>query len=210
MQKDLFKKFNTKAQSGDERAIAMMDLRNDLIQHFNKNIDPKDAAALTEARGQWKAYKALDAGLRKSEAGIAQRSPGVVTPNDLSRGVSSTYSNPARTPFGDLPQIGQQFLRDTTAQTGGSPRAFLQNNATTLGIGALGGLGWAANPWLAATGAAAFLGGNKLLTSPLVRQAVQNPASIQRLMLDKPDATRAALEMLSNVSRRAPVAGALG
>lgn len=200
-QKDLFKKFG---KSNDERGSVMMELRGNLIDNFNSSVSGKDAARLTEARKQYRAFKSQEDALVKGDVGIAGRQVGDIRPVDASAGVNRTYKG-NQNPFGDLPQIGQRFMRDTTPQTGGSARALLQNAG--LGGGAL--LGAYSSPMAAAAGAGAFVGMNKALTSPAIRKMIQNPV-VTRALLDNPSTAAATREALQNGMRRAPAGAALG
>jgi hypothetical protein len=210
LQKDLFKKFG---KGGDERSQVMMDLRGQLLDQFNRNVTGPEAAALTEARSQWRAMKAVEKGLQKAESGMAQRNTGDVRPIDLSSGVTQVYGNAARSPYGDLPQIGQKFLRDTTPQTGGSPRALIQNyGPLATGAAALGGVGMFVDPITSGILAGGFYGANRLLNSPGMRaRLAQRPQSaLQQLTMQRPQASRMGQEALANAFRRAPAVGALG
>jgi hypothetical protein len=208
-QTDLFKNYGNKKEP-TALDNQMMDLRGSILDNFNASVTGPDAARLTKARQQYRAFKAVEPALKKADVGVAQREVGDVRPIDLSAGVLQQYKrNPSESPFGDLPQIGQRFLRDTTSQTGGSIRAMLQN--TGLAGSALMGMGWLTNPMLAAGTSLGFAGANKAMSSPAMRRYLQNgPTGVQRLMLDKPDAARAGMEALEGAFQRAPAVGALG
>lgn len=204
MQKDIFKKFG---KGNDERSVVMMQLRGELIDHFNQGVTGPEAAKLTAARGQYRAFKSVEDALKKSDLGVAGREMGDIRPTDASAGILRTYNrNPAGSPFGDLPRIGQQFLVDRTAQTGGSPKALIQNSA--IGAGVLGGVGVMSLPAAGAL-AGGFIAGNKALSSPAIRRAIQNPV-VTRALLDNSNTAAATREALQSMVRRAPAAGALG
>lgn len=194
----------------------LKDLRGSTLDAFNRGVAPADAAALKTAKTQYGAYKTLEPLMNKSEAGVAGRSPGQVPAALLPQRIVEQYGSTSRSPFGDLPQIGSQFIVNRTPQTGGSPRAAIQNmgigSLLTGGAGAgLGGL--AAGGAGAGVGAAMGLGGGalieKLLSSPDVTRSVLTPA-IKRGLLDNPELTPAVLELLKKSASRFPVAAGMG
>lgn len=207
-QTDLYSNYGNKAKP-DALDNQMMQLRGHILDNFNTNVAGPDAAALTQARQQYRAFKAVEPALKKADVGIAQRQVGDVRPVDLSAGVLQQYKgSPARSPFGELPQVGQHFLRDTSPQTGGSARAMIQNSV--LAGGALTGAGLLTDPITSSLLAGGFLAGNKAISSPALRKMLQKPSTATgQLLLQKPDATRAAIEYLANTMKRAPAAGAL-
>jgi len=194
----------------------LSDLRRSTLDAFNRGVSPADAAALKTAKTQYGAYKTLEPLMNKSEAGVAGRTPGQVPAALLPQRIVQQYGSTARSPFGDLPQIGSQFIVNRTPQTGGSPRAAIQNigigSILTSGAGAgLGGL--AAGGPGAVGGAALGLGGGalieKLLSSPDVTQSVIAPA-VKRGLLDNPQLSAAVLELLKKSASRLPVAAGMG
>lgn len=150
------------------------DMRQSIIQAFNRSIDPADAAALTTNRNQYKAFKTVEPILRKAEAGVAGRETGDVAAGLLPGAVQQSYRGGlAGSPFEDLSQIGSQYLADRVARTGGGPRAAVQN----LAIG--GGLTYGAmsNP-LALASIPAAAGAQVMLGAPSVaKRAVKNALS---------------------------------
>jgi len=113
-------------------------LRKSAIDTFNRSVTGPDAQALTTARGQYAAFKAIEPLMNKAEAGVAGRVSGDVPAALLPAQVVSQYGNRvSQSPFADLSQIGGRFLVDRTPQTGGSVRALMQN----AGVGALTGAG---------------------------------------------------------------------
>lgn len=194
----------------------LSDLRKSTLDAFNRGVSPADAAALKTAKTQYGAYKTLEPLMNKSEVGVAGRTPGQVPANLLPQRIVQQYGSAARSPFGDLPQIGSQFIVNRTPQTGGSPRAAIQNmgigSILTGGAGAgLGGL--AAGGPGALGGAAIGMGGGalieKLLSSPDVTQSVILPA-VKRGLLDNPQLSPAVLELLKKSASRLPVAAGMG
>lgn len=132
-QSQLYRNHGGKA-SPDALDNHMMDIRQAIIDNHNANVSPDTAALNDQARGQWKALKAIEPAVNKAENGVGGRDAGVVTPADLSSAVNSAYGS-SPSPFGQLPQIGQTFLKDSSPQTGGSARSLLQN----LGLAGLAG-----------------------------------------------------------------------
>lgn len=148
------------------------DLRQTVIGAFNRSVNPADAAALTQNRAMYKAFKTVEPLLNSAEVGVAGRVSGDVPVALLPNAVNRSYSNPAGVPLADLSAIGSRFLVDRTPQTGGSARAMIQNSALGTGL-ALGG--WT-NPVLAGGGLLSMGGISKALNSPTVGRALMNPA----------------------------------
>lgn len=144
----------------------LSDLRQALIQSFNRSVDPADAAALTLTREQYKAFKTVEPILRSAELGVAGRSAGDVPASLLPGAVNKSYSN-LDAELADLAQVGSKFLVDRTPQTGGSARAALQNTA----IGAALAGGAMTTPWALAAVPSA-MGLQKLLQSPGAAKAL--------------------------------------
>ena len=148
------------------------DLRQALIQSFNRSVSPVDAAALTLNRTQYKAFKTVEPILRSAELGVAGRTAGDVPASLLPGAVNKSYSN-LDVPLADLSQVGSKFLVDRTAQTGGSARAALQNTA----IGAALAGGAMTTPWaLAAVPSAMAI--QKLLQSPGAANALMGNGQV--------------------------------
>jgi len=190
------------------------DVRQAALKAFNRGVAPADADALTLARKQYGNFKTVEPLLTKGELGVAGRSGGDVPAGLLSNQVFSQMGNRAvGTDLGELSGIGSRFLADRTSQTGGSPRAFVQNlaagSALTGGAG-MGGL-LAGGAATGAVGAAAGLGTTaiiaKALNSPaLARQLLEQGA--KRGLLSDSAFTPAVLEALKRSAYAAPaVAG---
>ena len=193
------------------------DLRKATLSAFNRGVSPSDAASLTKARGQYGAFKTVEPLLNSAEAGVAGRIPGDVPAALLPQKIAQQYGSAARSPFGDLPQIGSQFLVNRTPQTGGSVRAAIQNmlvgSSLLGGTGAAGGA-LAAGGLGAGVGAAAGLGAGgllqKILGSPEVAKSVlANPTAVRGL-LDNPEMKKMLLELAANTSYRLPAAAGMG
>lgn len=211
-QSDLFKNFK-----GGQGALdnEMMKLRGSILDNFNANVSGEDAAINNLAREQYRAFKTGEGAITKSDNMMAGRVPGDVSPADASSAITKNYPNAVDTPFGDLPQIGQSFLRDTTDRRGGSIRAALQNagvgNSLLLGLGT--GAGYMAGLPAAAATTGGLWGANKLLASPAVREALMN--DVPEAMLKNPNGimalmNRATKEGGKNTLRQLPATGALG
>lgn len=166
-QKDIFKRFGS--GQGD-LAYDMMNLRGHILDTFNRNIAGADAEALTKARGQYRAWKALEGAGEKNEAGVAGRT-GDIRPTDLSSAVAKTYGE-GPSPFGDLPQVGQRFMVDRVPQTGGSAKAALQNTAIGAGLTGLS----MANPLAGAAALAGGIGASRAINSPSAMRALVSDA----------------------------------
>lgn len=123
------------------------DLRGEILAAFNRSVAPADAAALTQNRTMYKAFKTVEPLLNKAEAGVAGRPAGDIPPSLLPGAVVSSYTNPAGAPLTELSQIGSKFIAHRTSQTGGSTRAALQNfgiGGGLMGVAAMGSPGLAA------------------------------------------------------------------
>ena len=202
---------NTQGMSGgDLRALRQL-----FIGEFNDQIGGAAGDALTKARQQYRAFKSLEPILNKAESGVAGRLPGEVSPALLSGQIAKDYGSASRSPFGDLPQIGSQFLVDRTLRTGGSPRAMVQNSMIGGALAGSAGLGGAllggSIGGVAGAGASAGMGAiiEKLLSSPSVTQSVLSPA-MKRGLLDNPELTPALVELLKKSSSRLPVSAGMG
>lgn len=154
------------------------DLRKNMIDAFNRSVDPADAAALTQNRTQYKAFKTVEPLLNSAEAGVAGRMPGDVPAGLLSGAVARGYSNAGTADLGELAQIGSRFLVDRTSRTGGSMRAALQN--TAVGTALVGG--GLTNPLLAMGAIPTAAGVNALLGMPGLGRMAVNGAGNNRLM----------------------------
>lgn len=182
-QKDWRKKFESAAQSqGDTKAEHIMKARKEAIDAFRTQVPPQQLAAMDEARARYRALKSIEGPINKAGLGRAGRESGDIRPSDLSGAVLESYpNNPLSSPFGELPAVGERFLMDRVARTGGSPRAAVQNTAIGAGLYGLGaGVGWPAAVGLAGLG----IGTSRLLNSPGVLRALQaNPYATGRSAL---------------------------
>lgn len=186
----------------------MMDIRQAIIDNHNANVSPDTAALNDQARGQYRALKAVEPAINKTENGVGGREVGAVTPADLSSAVNTAYGS-SPNPYGDLPQIGQRFLKDSSPQTGGSARSLLQNLGLAglagpalyagIGSGITSGIIPAGLVASGATAAAGFLG-NKAIQSPALYRLAAG------LNGDSPSITKAVRDL---VLRGAPTGGAL-
>lgn len=173
------------------------DLRGEILAAFNRSVAPADAAALTQNRTMYKAFKTVEPLLNKAEAGVAGRSAGDIPPSLLPGAVVSSYANPAGAPLAELSQIGSKFMVDRTPQAGGSMRAALQN----VGIG--GGLmGLAATGNLAPAAAA-------IPAAAAVQYGLGNPA-LARMATAQPNAAlvNALRQAMPVTYQAAPLIGA--
>lgn len=195
----------------------LSDLRKAALSAFNRGVAPADASALTQARTQYGAFKTVEPLLNSAEAGVAGRIPGDVPAALLPQKIAQQYGSASRSPFGDLPQIGSQFLVNRTPQTGGSARAAIQN--FMVGTGLLGGTGagagaLAAGGLGAGAGAVAGLGAGgllqKILGSPEVAKSVLANPSMARGLLDSPEMKKMLLELAKNSTYRLPAAAGMG
>jgi hypothetical protein len=165
-------------------------LRQKTLQAFKRNIPEEQAKLLGEATGQYKAYKTVSPLLNKAEAGVAGRASGDVPASLLPQQVFSSYGdNVASSPFSDLSQIGSQFVADRVPQTGGSPRALIQNTA----LGAALGSGAITNPMLAAPVIPSAMLLNKALGSPELAKQLVN---MKPMLANSPEARAALIQAL--------------
>lgn len=152
------------------------DLRQSVIGAFNQSVTGPEAQALTLARTQYKNAKTIEDAIKKAEVGTAGRIDGDVPAALLPEAVRSSYANLTTGPgeeMAALARVASRVVADRAAQTGGSPRAMLQN----MGIGSMltgGGYLGAGIPGAAATvGSLGLL--NAALGSPAVLRAFNNP-----------------------------------
>lgn len=192
------------------------DLRQKTIQAFNRSVTGADASALSKARMQYGAYKTLEPIMNKAEAGVAGRVTGDVPAALLPGRVVEQYGSAARSPFGDLPQIGSQFLVDRVPRTGGSTRAAIQN--TLVGSGLMSGGAAAGAAVAGGLGSGVGLAGGlgltaileKALGSPTIARSVLANPQVQRGLLDNPEFSKAMLEIMRNSASRLPAAAGMG
>lgn len=119
-------------------------LRESVNSTFKSQLPQAEREALDTATTQYKASKAVMPAITKSTVGRGQREAGTVSPQDLSASVENWYGkNAGETPFGQLPQIGQQIMRDTSTKD-----RTLLSLLPAMGItGVAGGhMGYLANP----------------------------------------------------------------
>ena len=191
-------------------------LRQGFLAEFNQQAGPKTGGELGKALSDYRAWKTVIKPLMDSaEAGVAGRVAGDVPAALLSQKIASEYGSASLSPFGNLPQIGSQFLVNRTPQTGGSIRAAIQNSligSTLLGGGGIGGavLGGAAG---GLGGAAIGLGSGallqKLLGSPAVAKSVLQD-SVKRGLLDAPEAKKMLIDLAKTSASRLPMAAGMG
>lgn len=144
-------------------------MRQSIFSAFERSVSPADAAALTANRAQYRAFKTVEPLLDKARLASGGREIGDVPAALLSEAVRGGYSGlssqTAAPALADIAQVGSRFLVDRTPQTGGSPRALLQQ----IGIGAplYAGIAHGLDGALAGgAGLAAGRGLNGLLNSP--------------------------------------------
>ncbi len=181
---NLFQQWLRKQSSGQPDAVkeALGELRQAVIQSFNRSVGPADAAALTMNRTQYKAFKTVEPLLDKGAVGTAGRAegdiPATLLPEAVRRsysGLSSQQSGPA---LADIAQVAGRLLTDRTPQTGGSARAALQN----MGIGGALAAGGSVAPLTTGVASGATMAGNWLLNSPAARRALLDPPRARGLL----------------------------
>ena len=183
-------------------------LRRDMIDTFNRSVTGADADALTLARSQYKNLKTVQPLLDKGMVGTAGREAGDVPASLLPEAVRKSFPNLStqtnQPPLAELAQVGSRYVADRVAQTGGAPRALIQNGllgGMLTGGGMTAGLG----PTAAAVGVgaptAALL--NQALGSPTIRKILTEPA-VQRGLLANPELGPMVREMLKKGLLNAP------
>jgi hypothetical protein len=183
------------------------DLRQAAIGAFNRSVTGEDAAKLAKARGQYGAYKTLSPLMVKGDVGVAGRAAGDVPTALLPGAVAQQYGERAAgMPLGELSAIGSRLLTDRVPQTGGSPRAMIQNGM----LGTMLGLGGYASPALAALGAAGGAATNWALGSPTITKALLSQPKVVRGLLDNPSTREATIELLRGSAGRIPAAAGMG
>lgn len=180
-----------RAEGSAELRNELGDLRQSVISAFNRSVSPDDVAALTQTRGQYKAFKTVEPLLTGAELGAAGRAPGDVPYALLPGAVRKSYSDPTGTALGDLSLVGSNMLADRVARTGGSTRAAIQN--TLLGASVV------ANPALAGLGYAGAGGLASLVNSPRLGAYLTRPGTNRLRDLIESDAA-------TSLVRAAPVA----
>lgn len=149
----------------------LSDLRRSVLSAFKRGVSEGDAATLSKALGEYRAFKTVEGIMDKANLGVAGRKQGEVPAALLPEAVRQSYGGRA-SPFGDLPQIGSQFVADRVARTGGSARAAFQNSAlgTALALGS-----WQ-SPLAPMLGIPAVTAIEGLLSSPRVARAMMGAA----------------------------------
>lgn len=181
------------------------DLRKATIDAFNRGVSGSDAAALQKARSQYGALKTVQPLLNKAEAAVAGRVSGDVPAGLLPQQVATQYGDRvAQSPLNDLSKIAGRFMVNRSPQTGGSPRAMLQNSA----LGSALTFGAYHDPLTASLGLGSAAVLEKLLSSPMLTRSVLRDVPTRGL-LDAPDLQRTLLELSKNSANRLPLAGGL-
>jgi hypothetical protein len=107
-------------------------IRDTLDDAFQRSASPDDAAALQQARTQYKALKTVEPlTMRADTAGGPTPSTGDISPAALNARVMQQYKNAPRAELGDIPlkdlgQIGQRFLKEPP-ESGTGPRSGIQS-----------------------------------------------------------------------------------
>ena len=154
------------------------DLRKSALSAFSRGLTPEDAAALTMTKQQYRAFKTVEPLLAKGEVGVAGREMGDVPAALLPNAVFQQYGRGAsNTPLGEAAQMGSRFVADRVAQTGGSPRAFVQN-----ALGSALGVGSYFEPTILATAPIAY-GVSSTLNNPTLARILASQASPQNQAL---------------------------
>lgn len=154
------------------------DLRKSALSAFSRGLTPEDAAALTMTKEQYRAFKTVEPLLAKGEVGVAGREMGDVPAALLPNAVFQQYGRGAsNTPLGEAAQMGSRFVADRVAQTGGSPRAFVQN-----ALGSALGVGSYFEPTILATAPIAY-GVSSTLNNPTLARILASQASPQNQAL---------------------------
>ncbi|KPF66124.1 hypothetical protein IP84_17070 [beta proteobacterium AAP99] len=197
---------NKAAGAAGEEAAILNELRQNVVGAFNRSISGADADALRVARSQYGAMKTLEPMLTKANDGN-------VSPSLLKQVVRQGYGD---TPKGvgaellDLGRIGQQFVADRALQTGGSPRAMIQQVTAGL-LPTIPAAGAMANPVAAGLGTLGTAAANTALASPrlgnmLLRQPVQQaPRGLLELQYQL-----MLRDLAKNAGTALPAAGLLG
>jgi uncharacterized protein (DUF2267 family) len=175
---DVANKFQTHLRRRAEGSASLRnelgDLRQSILEAFNRSVSPADAAALTTNRARYKAFKTVEPLLNGASVGVAGREAGDVPVALLPQAVARSYSyNPAGSPLGDLAAIGSRFLVDRVPRTGGSARAAVQNGA--LGAGLM--TGFITNPFAASAGLLGMGAVDAALNSPALGRKLLAPAA---------------------------------
>lgn len=162
-------------QSADPNlAFYGQQIRNAVDDAFQRSADPADQAALTEARGQWRAMKTIQPLVEKSPDGNLSPALLMGQVRSASNRFDGSTSGMAYTgggPMGDLARIGQAFLK-APPDSGTAGRMMVNS---LVGGAPLGAVVAGANP-LALAAAPVGLAANRLLGSALRSGFVANNA----------------------------------
>lgn len=189
------KAYGTVPRNADEHQLnpLMRDLRKAVTDTFEGSLTPEEVQAARALDTQLQATKAILPATSKAEVGQAQREAGSMAPKDLSDRILNYYrNNQTDSPFGQLPQIGQQILRDTSTKD----RTILANSALpALGIlgGAGGSMGYISNPNAVGILPALAMGATGLIsTTGAVGGALSSPGVSKWVLKDSPGIVEAA------------------
>ena len=161
------------------------EIRSTLDGMLDRSVSPEDAAALRQARSQWKVMKTIEPlTLRADAVGGVTPSTGGISPAGLRAAVNKSYpraayAEPGQLPLNDLANIGQRFLKEqASSQT--SERGLVQkilhgSGHALLGGGVVAGAEHAApHLLLPAAGAAAVTAGIGRLAGAGLREWLAN------------------------------------
>ena len=201
------------ADSTNEAAKIMVNARRDVIDAYRQQLPPAERARFDELRSQYRALMTMNGVMDKNAVGRAGREIGDIRPTDLSSAVQHGYPGAGdRSPFGNTPRIGEQFMVDRVKQTGGSAKAAMQNIGGLSALGAAGFFGGAASLPALGGAVALGLGAGKAINSPSVlRGLMRSPyragaPAMERLLAAAPNRIAAqgalsGLNMFSDVPR---------
>lgn len=162
-------------QSADPNlAFYGQQIRNAVDDAFQRSADPADQAALTEARGQWRAMKTIQPLVEKSPDGNLSPALLMGQVRSASNRFDGSTSGMAYTgggPMADLARIGQAFLK-APPDSGTAGRMMVNS---LVGGAPLGAVVAGANP-LALAAAPVGLAANRLLGSAMRSGFVANNA----------------------------------
>lgn len=152
------------AQTDPTLSEALGGLRDALDSGMARSISPADAAAWTEARGQWGNMRTIE----KAMSGAGERTAeGYISPQQLRAAVANRNRPAYVRGQGDLAELARAgaAVLHPLPNSGTAPRAFMSNIATMLstgGGGAIGGI-----PGAIAGAAAPGLLARALLSRPV-------------------------------------------
>ncbi len=193
----------------------LQDLRKTVVGAFNRSVSGDDAAALSLARGQYKNLKTVQPLLDKGAVGVAGREagdvPAALLPEAVRKSFPNLSGNTSPPALAELAQVGSKYVASRVPQTGGAPRALVQNGLLGGGLAGLAGSG----AGLATTGGVAAGGGtlaallNQALGSNAVRKALTAP-TVTRGLLSPAEMDLLAKEALRRGILNAPAAALTG